>query len=93
MFVQLDDGRAAEIITTWEEPKIFDGHNHVGRFTRNAFRSVDLGRTRTGLWVMLPKSSHQGERPQPHTVTAAAAAGWFAACEMTIPQELQDAII
>jgi len=91
--VQLDDGRAAEIAERWNEPTVWDGKNQVGMFTREEFRQADLAQTRTGLWVIIPSSSWQGERPRPYEVDDTVAAGWFAACELELPADLESEVV
>jgi hypothetical protein len=91
--VRLDDGRAAAIVTKWTEPESWTGRNDVGAYTGDEYRRCDLGRTETGAWIMLPSSSWQGERPLAYEVGPERAAGWFAACELALPAELEGATL
>jgi len=91
--VRLQDGRAARIVESWDEPQDFNGRNYVGAYSREEFRSVHLGRSESGRWVFLPHSNWQGERPLPYEVSAAEAAGWFAACGLELPEELESVLV
>jgi hypothetical protein len=91
--VMLDDGRAATIVTKWTEPSRWNGRNDVGAFTNDQYRRCDLGRTETGAWIMLPSSSWQGEHPLAYEVGPERAAGWFAACGIALPAELEGAAV
>lgn len=92
MIVKLSDGRGARIAKRWEEPRRFDGRAHVGAYTGEEFRHADIGRTASGAWVILPDSQWQGERPEPYEVEPAEAAGWFAACGLELPAELEEVL-
>jgi len=91
--LKLEDGRAVEVVEEWREGETWDGNNHVGRFTRSPWDITSLVRTRTGLWVIVPSSSWQGKRPQPYEISPAEAAGWFAACEIDVPEELAEEVL
>lgn len=91
--VRLVDGRAARIVRRWPETTRFDGRNSVGRYTGDQFRSANMGLTRTGRWVLIHTSDWQGERPWAEEITPSEAAGWFAACEYELPEELEEEVI
>ncbi len=93
MLVKLVDGRAAEIRQEWREPTVWNGKAKVGRYCREEYRQANLGLTESGLWVILPSSGWQGERPEPYEITAEKAAGWFAACEIELPEPLRGVVI
>ena len=91
--VHLDDGRAAEIVKQWNETTYFNGSNRVGSYTHEEFRHADLGLSKTGAWVLLRSSQSQGAHDTAEEITAAEAAGWFAACSIELPDELDSAVV
>jgi hypothetical protein len=91
--VRLEDGRAARIAERWRDGSRFDGRSHVSRYSGQEFRGADLGRSERGCWVLLPWSAWQGESPLAREITAAEAAGWFAAQEIELPAELAEAVV
>lgn len=93
MIVRLGDGRAARVVESWQDGRRFDGRNNVSCYTGEEFRGADLGRTESGLWILLPWSSWQGERPSAYEVTPSQAAGWFAAQGLELPPELATAVV
>jgi hypothetical protein len=88
IIVRLEDGRGAQIVELWEETTQRLHGRIVSCYTKDESRGADLGRSKTGLWILLPWSHYQYSDPQPRVITREEAALWFAACGIDLPEEL-----
>jgi hypothetical protein len=85
----LEDGREVYLTETWVEPSIKRRGRRISAYSHDEFRGAFLGRSEDGSWILLPWSHHQNEDPLPREISPEEAAGWFAACDIDLPEELE----